>query len=297
LKSSPLRNDAIKRSLDLALTSPDRRLFVLLAQHGNLPGPRPNHELAEAIGGELVARGQISDALIREMLSLDERQAPGTSSQVFLLMVGAHALASRIQAGFDERASFEALEELAGDARKVVRDGVVSALERLAVDKKGDAAALLARLASWSGGFLQAAVVLEAFTRRPVLDQLHDAAGLVAFFDAAADLVENASRAEERTQGRRRLLEVFEQSLPPAAMRFPAVMSWFGQRGSHQQPELRQALEHALDRLRKLGADDTALDPIRQAIDASAPPLRDPTHYKGPTRGRGRKAERRGVRR
>jgi hypothetical protein len=297
LKSPLLRNEAIKRSLDLALTSTDRRLFVLLSQHGNLPGPRPNDALAEAIGDELVARGQVSDPLIHEMISLDERQAPGTSSQAFLLVVGAHALVSRIQAGFDERSSFEALEELAGDPRKAVRDGVVSALERLAIHRKGDAGELLARLGPWTGGFLQAAVVLETFARRPVLDQLHEGEGLVGFFDAAADLVENASRAEERTQGRRRLLEVIEQSLPPAAMRFPAVMSWFERRGSSQQPELRQALEHAIDRLRKLGADDAALDPIRHAIDASAPPLRDPTHYKGPTRGRGRKAERRGVRR
>ncbi len=297
LKSSPLRNESLKQSLDLALVSSDRRFFSLLGRHGNLPGPRPNHELAEAIGDELVARGRASDPLISEMLSLDERQAPGTSSQAFLLVVGAHALASRIQAGFDERDSFAALEGLAEDARKVVRDGVVAALERLATHKKADAGALLTKLDPWSQGFLQAAVVLEAFSRRTVLDQLHEGEGLVSFFNAAADLVENASRAEERSQGRRRLLEVIEQSLPPAAMRFPAVMSWFVQRGASQQPELRLALEHALDRLRKLGGDDAALDPIRQAIDASAPPLRDPTHYKGPTRGRGRKAERRGVRR
>lgn len=295
--SAPLlRNDQIRLSLDDAITRNDRRFFSLLSQFGGLPGPRPNADLAVA-AGDLLASRREAHRLVREMLELDERDAPGQSPQVFLIMVGAQVLASRILSNFEVEDSWGSLQVLAGDARKPVRDGVVLALERLGVKLGGDA--LLARLNAWTDGFLQAAVAVETLALRSVLDRTPVTAveELQARLDEATTLAEQARRADERTQGRRRLLEALAAAIPPVAARFPALMRWLEVRVTTQQPELRAAFEQCVQGLQRQGLNDDALDPIRRALDGSVPALRDPTHYKGPTRGRGRKAQRREQRR
>lgn len=295
VRGQPLRNDAMRQALDRALESGDRYLFSLLTRFGNMPGPRPNVELAEAMGDELASRKAQADRLIIEMCTLDERQAPGQSAQAFLMYVGAHALASRYLAGYEAKRALDGLHEMAGDARKSVRDGVVSALARLLASAHGKA--LIEQFSSWTDGFLQAAVVLEAVARREVLDKLDDPEALLARLDEATTLVEEASRAAERSQGRRRLLEVLPGAITVIAHRFHEALGWLEQRAKSQQPELHLALEHTLAALQKAGHVDADLDPIRKALDDARGPLRDPTHYKGPTRGRGRKAQRRSERR
>jgi hypothetical protein len=294
-KGQPLRNDAMRQALDRALSSSDRYLFTLLARFGNLPGPRPNYELAEAMGDELASRRTAADPLIIEMCSLDERQAPSQGSQVFLIVVGCHALAARYLVGFDRERAVDGLHELAGDPRKVVRDGVISALARLL--KSADTAEILERLAGWTDGFLQAAVALEAVSSREVLERVRDGGLLVSRLEEATSLAENAGRAAERTQGRRRLLEVIPEAITAMGPRFPEVVGWLERRGATKHPELHASLEQALAGLQRAGVVDSDLDPVRKALDGSRPPLRDPTHYKGPTRGRGRKAQRRTERR
>gem|GEM_PF-383148 len=296
VQAPTLRSDQIRLALDEAIARGDQRFFSLLSRHGNLPGPQPNTDLAAAVGDLLASRRE-AQALVRQMLVLDEREAPGQSPQIFLIMVAAQALAARIIAKIDVDGSWQELQVLAGDPRKLVRDGVVRALERVAVQQGGGAA--LARLAAWTDGFLQAAVALEALALRPVLDRMQpsDVGELLARLDETATLAEEARRADERTQGRRRLLEALADALPPIAARFPDALAWLAGRATTQQPELRQAIELCLVGLKRHSLTDDALDPIRKALDGSVPPLRDPTHYKGPTRGRGRKAQRREQRR
>lgn len=292
-----LRNEQIRIAFDEAVTRGDGRFFSLLSRFGGLPGPRPNVDLALAAGDLVVSRGAASEPLLRQMLALDEREADAKSGMIFVMQVAAQALAGRILAGFDVETSWQRLQDLAGDNRKPARDGVTVALERLAVRLGGGA--VLTRLSSWTDGFLQAAVALDALGRRTVLDVITPAAvgELVARVEEATAFAEAARRADERTQGRRRLLEALSDALPPMVQRFPAMLEWFEGRVVTTQPELRAALEQAVAGMQKLGMSDELLDPTRRALDGSVAPLRDPTHYRGPTRGRGRKAQRREQRR
>ena len=292
-RAEPLSSDVIRTALARFLRDGDRYVLTQLVRFGNLPGPNPNEGLAMAFGDELLKHGQASDRMLRELL-VDERQAPGQSGEAYLPYLGAHVAASRVNAGFDVTASWALLYELGGDARKVVRDGVVSGLVRLGIE--GDAEALLRQLAGWTNGFLQTAVAIEALTRRAVLEKLADPAPLIERFEEATNLAENAGRAQERSQGRRRLLEVLAQVLPEAAARHPAFLGWLTGRASTQHPEIRACFEQALLGLNKAGLMAADLDRLRAALDKAAPPRRDPKTYVGTTRGRGRKAQRRAER-
>lgn len=287
----------ILQAAQAALHADNRRFFALLTQHGGLPGPFFHTDLAREIGLWLASQRREAAALVDRMVSLDEQEAPGQSGQAFLIIVGTHALAASILQGHEVERSWGRLNDLAADARKVVRDGVAAAVEWVGVQVGGDA--LLARFTGWTDGFLQAAVALDVLGRRPVLDVLPLSAEeeLVARLDEATTLAEKARRADERTQGRRKLLEAISDQIPRMAARFPGVLRWLEQRVRSEQPELRDAFERCVDNLRRQGTPDDQLDPIRKALDGSMSPLRDPTHYKGPTRGRGRKAQRRGERR
>ncbi len=297
ITSSGLRNDQIRLAFDEAIARGDGRFFALLSRFGGLPGPRPNVDLALAAGDLIVARGAEADALLRQMLALDDHEADAKSAQVFLLQVAAQALAGRILKKYDAEQSWQRLEELAGDLRKPVRDGATVALERLCV--KLGTGVVLARFASWTDGFMQAAVMLDTLARRPSIDALTpDSVDVLRErIEEAATLAEHARRAEERTQGRRRLLEAIADALPPIAQRFPAILTWLEERAVTQQPELRAAFEQTLVGLTRLNLGNEQLDPLRRALDTSLTPLRDPTNYRGPTRGRGRKAQRREQRR
>lgn len=286
-----LRSAAVVKALAQAIETEDRHLFALLVRLGDLPGPRPNDDLAAAVGVALAATGSRGDHLLRELLAVDEARASGTSGEAYLPYVAAHTLAARIARDFDVRNGWTALEELAGDARKVVRDGVVSALIGLS-----DREDLAARFATWMDGYLQAAVALEVLSDRAALDRVANPDDIIARLDDATTLAEDAPRAAERSQGRRRLLEVIEITIPRFAARFAQTLDWLAKRAATKQPEIRAALEKALLGLDKKGLVDAKLDPIRKALDASRPLRRDPTDYRGPTRGRGRKAHRRGER-
>lgn len=289
--NAALRSEAVIKALSAALSSEDRHLFALLVRLGDLPGPRPNADLAAAFASALAETGVKGEKLLRELLSFDEHRAAGTSGEAYLPYVAAYVLAARIARDYDPRGSWDTLEALAGDTRKVVRDGVVGALIGLAPRED-----LAARFVSWTDGFLQAAVAIEALADRAVLDRVSDPEDVIARLDEALTLAEDAPRAAERSQGRRRLLEILEISIPRIAPRFPAVLDWFVKRSATKNPEIHAALEAALLRFGSSGLDNTALDPLRRALDASIPPRRDPNSYRGPTRGRGRKAQRRGER-
>lgn len=293
-----LRSDQLRLSLEDALSGGSPlRLFALLSQHGGLPGPRPNLELAEVVGDQIASRRGNAQRLLETMINLDEREAPGQSAQAFLLIVAAYTLGTRIRMQYEAERAWQGLQDLAGDPRKVARDGVVAALERIGVQQGGEL--LLLQFAPWTDGFLQAAVAMETLARRPVMDQTPVQALelLVERLDEVTSLAEEARRSDERTQGRRRLLEALSEFLPPLVARHRGLLPWLQGRLTTQQPELRGAFEHCVRALKQYSLTDEVLDPLRRALDESRAPFRDPTHYKGPTRGRGRKAQRREQRR
>lgn len=293
-----LRNDHIRLALEEAISgNSTQRLFSLLSRHGGLPGPRPNFDLAAAVGDQIASHRAGAQQLLDKMARLDEREAPGQSAQAFLLIAAAHTLGACVLMGYQTDRAWQGLQELAGDARKVARDGVVSTLERVGARLGGDT--LIEHLAPWTDGFLQSAVALEVLARRPVMDRtpLQATEALSERLGEMVDLAEEARRSDERTQGRRRLLEGIAEFLPPLLARHQGLLPWFQERLATQQPELRESFERCVQSLKRYALSDETIDPLRQALDGSRAPLRDPTHYKGPTRGRGRKAQRREQRR
>ncbi len=289
MTGAPLKSEQLRGALDRFIASGDRLVFSLLTRHGGLPGPKPNHELAAAFASELLTRRRDADPVLRELLAGDADTVRATLPSIFLPVVAAHALAARLVAGVDARGSAEALSELASDVRKVVRDGVVAALV-------GASARLdLFAIPELRDGFLAKSVLLEALSVRAVCDRVARPDELVSLLDAAASEIVDAPRSAERSQGRRRLLEALGESVP-VFFRFPEVRAWLVEVSRTESPELRGALEQAVSAVQRHGASNTELDPVRAALDAAAPKRRDPLSYKGPTRGRGRKRDRRAER-
>lgn len=289
MTATPLKSEQLRSALDRYLASGDRLVFSLLTRHGGLPGPKPNHELAAAFASELLTRRRDADRVLRELIDGDADTVRASLPSVFLPVVAAHAFAARLVAGLDARGSAAALSDLASDVRKVVRDGVVAAL--VASSARLD----LLQVPELREGFLAKSVLLEALSMRVVCDRVTSPDELVALLDAAATEVVDAPRSAERSQGRRRLLEALGEALP-SFFRFPEVRTWLVGAAKTESPELREALERAVSAVQRQGASNADLDPVRAALDDSAPKRRDPLSYKGPTRGRGRKRERRGER-
>src|SRR5262249_62311955 len=136
------------------VTGEASELFDLLERSSGLPGPRPNLDLARALGLSIARHAGRADRLLRALLD-----AAGEFPQI----VAALALAARSIAGVDPRGAMERLSQMAEDPRRHVRSGVVSAL-RLRIEKLGEPAVV--ELASWTDGYLQAHVALSALADR-----------------------------------------------------------------------------------------------------------------------------------
>jgi hypothetical protein len=282
-RADTVRNPAIAAAIDAAVGTRDRRLFELLCRGSGLPGPRPNHPLARAAGRQIAAHGHRADALVAELCSLDIRRAPPGTALEILPVVGAMALGARYASGDRRAETLEALRALAEDPRHVVRAGVGLALGDAAM---ADADQLAADLTSWMDGYLPAAVAIEALTSRPVLDRLRRADVLVEILDAAFTLIEEAARADQRSQGYRALIDTLSAAPGRAIGRFPSAVDWLERRASTKNPILRGAIQTLLDRgIRRS-------DGVELAFAQSAKPRRDPRTYVGPTRQRGRKRPR-----
>jgi hypothetical protein len=283
----PLRSAALVQAVDAAVERADRDLFALLCRWSNLPGPQPNYGLARSVGERIASHRGRADALVRDLCSLDlERARPGTATE-FLPICGVLALAARWQAGVDPRGAMADLQAMAEDVRHLVRESVVLALRQLAHERLE---ALLDDVAGWMDGYLQASVVLQAIGDRAVLDAARDPAPIVARLDEAFSLAEGAPRSHQRSQGFRTLVHALAEAAVPVLARFPdAGSAWLSSRATTKLPELREAIEAVLAKVRRAGRLDARVEEVARALDGSAPPRRDPTTYVGPTRGRGKK--------
>jgi len=66
---------------------------------------------------------------------------------------------------------------------------------------------------------------------------------------------------------------------------FDAMVRW----ALVKEPALREAIEKNLEGSRLVGRYGSEIDRVRTALRDALPPPRNPDHYVGPTRGRGRK--------
>ncbi|WP_437769527.1 hypothetical protein WMF27_07905 [Sorangium sp. So ce281] len=244
----------------------------------NAPLPRVNLDLARAVGAAIADRGAPAERLVRALCATTEEYA---------LIVAAQALASlAVQgaaraggAGQAPRAGgarrgkggldpLEALEELAEDPRRVVRDGVVAAL-RAVIAARGDAA--VGELSSWTDGYLQAYVALEALAERTLLARLSAGAEVVERLEEAFVLSDRSPRADERLQGLRVLRQGMPAQIAALAGRFPEVVRWLEEKTGAERPESRDVVADAIAALRKASFSDAEVSRLSAALGATAP--------------------------
>jgi hypothetical protein len=279
-----LRNPAILAELDRAIaTGSHGALFALLARHSGLPGPRPNDKLGWAMAHAIAAQGSRADALVRDLCSV--RQGDRGTGEFFPI-VGAYCLAARLAAGVvGANEALAALRPLAEDPRHLVRESVVRALVEMG-RAAGDG--LVESLAAWTDGYLSASSALLAIGARSWLDAQRSAEPAIARLEETFALVENAPRADERSQGYRELVKVLPDAAARVMDRFPeAAVRWLESKATTEHVELREALGKLASAARERGHAAGRLERFERLLDASAPPRRDPKTYVGPTRKRG----------
>ncbi|CAN91737.1 hypothetical protein predicted by Glimmer/Critica [Sorangium cellulosum So ce56] len=244
----------------------------------NAPLPRVNLDLARAVGAAIADRGAPAERLVRALCATAEEYA---------LIVAAQALASLAvqgaaraggagqapRAGGGRRGKggldpLEALEELAEDPRRVVRDGVVAAL-RAVIAARGDA--VVGELSSWTDGYLQAYVALEALAERTLLARLSAGAEVVERLEEAFVLSDRSPRADERLQGLRLLRQGMPAQIAALAGRFPEVVRWLEEKTQAERPESRDVVADAIAALRKTSFSDAEVDRLSAALGATAP--------------------------
>jgi hypothetical protein len=277
-------NEPLDRAIDSALRGDKRPLYDLLTRGSGLPGPRPNRSLIEAFVAACKAKK--TDALAVEMATLHPDNAPGNTALEFLPICGVMAVASR--AASDEKARkklLPVLHEAAEDLRFRVRDAVV---QGLVVIGEKNADALVDEVAPWMDGYFHAAAVLAALSGTAWLSQLKEPTALLARLDEAFVLARDAPRAAWRYPGHKQLVEQLEKAPSPIAARFgmplfDLLVSW----SAVKEPALRELIVRSVSKLASRYNADVAR--VKQAIADTTPAPRNPDHYVGPTRGRGKK--------
>jgi hypothetical protein len=150
----------------------------------------------------------------------------------------------------------------------------------------GDDLVLLLR--EWTDGYLSAAVALAALANRSWLDRTKSSRQLLARFDEAFSLAEEAPRADQRSQGFRTLVKTLSETPAVVMARFPDdTIAWLESRAATRNVDLRASIEQLVRKARARGHAVGELEGVEQQLDAAAKPRRDPKTYVGPTRRRG----------
>lgn len=291
----------LKRMLDQALAGRPKDLAFWLARLSGMPSSRPNLALAQGFGAEAAVHGDKALAVLR---AFGENDAAPDTAEVFLPMAAAHGYAQLVIRERAARASWAALFALAADERAPVRISTGAALIEVAAKKGADG------LVSEAEGWLvhedrelrwgSLSVVCDVLSERRALDALTDRARWLALLTQILDDVGDAPRAAERSDARRRLLAALPAPIALATQAFrgePSGVAWLeGECRRAKQVDVRNALDHALERLRKRGASEKVetLEALAAALDSSAKPPRDPARIREGT-GRGKKHRTRGA--
>ena len=271
-----LKNPRIEAALEKAIEGGGTAdLFEQLARGSGLPGLRPNMELARAVGLAMAAKGRKSDAVLKALAAAEDE---------YPKVVAAAALAARRAAKFDTRGSMEGLQVLVEEGTNHhVRAGVVAALRWL-LESLGDE--VVADLAAWTDGYLQAHVALEALADRTLLARLKDKEGVFSRLEEAFELADASPRSAERSQGMRLLRQGLPGQIAVFAGRFPEVLGWLEEKAGAKRPETREVVANAIAKLRKASLSDAGAAGLSAALEKSAKPPRDPSRIVQGTRKR-----------
>ncbi len=290
-----LKSETLRAALASAVTGNTRVLEDLLCRHGGGTDPRPNLRLAAALGVEIAA---LSTAPRRLLAKLGSEDAAPDDARVFLPIAAAHAWVALVRQNQHDPEAWSALADLAADERRPVRAGTLDALSALAL-RAGGAQILVDSAMDWLRAddlekrLSATALVVEALGDRRAVSTLAAGSSLLVYLSRVIQEIADAPRSAERLDGRRRLL----MSLPPTLATVVATMvsddrgpAWFEAicTSSHHT-DVRKALSDAILRLRStaLGHGSAVAQRLRQALEKSAKPLRDPSRRR-PGSGRGK---------
>jgi hypothetical protein len=281
-----IRNDRLVAALDRAVDEGrPEGLVELLHRHSGLPGPRPNLDLARAVGAALARLEGRADRLVAEL---------GHAEEEYLRIVAAQALSARSlpAEGKDRRRAaarvaeaLAGLQELAEDPRHLVRLGIVDAL-RLRIDALGEPAVV--DLAAWTDGYLQAHVALSALADRTLLTRLPSAEPVLGRLEEAFALADLSPRAAERSQGMRVLRQGLPAQIALFAARYPETLAWLEAKTASKRPETREVVAGAISALRRTVVSDAEAERLAGLLAASGKPPRDPSRVVQGTRKRAR---------
>ncbi len=229
---------------------------------------------------------------------LGAEDAAPTDARVFLPVAAAHGWAARLREGRDEEAAFRALHELAADERGPVRVGTLDALINLGV-RPGFGDRLLEAASAWIDDdedreiqFGSAALVLEALGDPKLLTNVSQHDALLDYLSRTLRAIEDAPRSAERLEGRRRLLMSIPRALTNVAAGLRAGergLLWLTEECDRaEHPDLRRALSQTTEQVRTSGrVQGDVAERLKQTLEASAKPLRDPSRVR-PGTGRGK---------
>ena len=289
----------MRAALAAAVKGQPAELERLLARMGAVLTPKPNLRLAVAFGAEVMSMSAAVLPLLRRLAGDDA--APDTD-RAFLPIVAAHGWAARVRAGFDIDEGWAALGELAGDERTPVRLGTRDALMTLSL-REGGADQLRERATAWldqedrERRFGSVALVIEALGERRLLSTVRDHQALREFLSRTLAEVAAAPRSAERSDARRRVLLALPRTLAAVVAQptdQPAAEHWFADECAQTvHPDVRRALSDTLIQLNSSGYGQNAavVQGLRQVLQGSAKPLRDPTRLR-PGTGRGKASRR-----
>jgi len=271
------------------------KLEDLLCRHGDGAHSRPNLRLAAAVGAEIAS---LPPSPVRLLTRLGSDDAAPDDPRVFLPIAAAHGWVALLRANRHGPEAWAALGELAADERGPVRVGTLDALSVLA-SANGGALALVTNAPDWlqladlDRRFSAAALVVEALGERRILARIAGEPQLLDYLSRTIQELADAPRSAERLEGRRRLL----MSLPTTLATVVSTLgmgdqgpAWFERLcASAEHPHVRRALSDTILRLRKtaLGPGSATAQRLRQALESTAKPLRDPSRLR-PGSGRGK---------
>jgi hypothetical protein len=296
-KAEGLRSSELTAALARAVAGNTADLFRQLELQSGLPGPRMNMNLGVAFAQECVALGAKADDLAYRMAALPADEARGASGKEFVSVCGVLAIGARAASAKDAKLTdraLEMLEEKADDVRFRVRDAVPLALASLGSSMRGE---LADRLDGWMDRYFHAAAVILALAEPSWLETFpHDAADVpIRFLRAAFELAHDAPRSAFRYPGHKALVEALTSTPKAVARRFGPQM--FDQYRAWAEtvkiPELRDAIVANLADTQMKKAFGDQMKQVKDLVEQSKGPPRDPTIIRQGTRGRGKKRDRR----
>ncbi len=292
-KAEGLRSAELTAALERAIAGSTTDLYRRLELQSGLPGPRANMPLAVAFAQECAAKGPSVDELAYRMANLPPDEARGASGKEFLSVCGVLAVTARATSAKDRAARDRALallEEKADDVRFRVRDAVALGLAMLGHQMKGE---LATRVEPWMDRYFHAAAVIRALAEPSWLETFgHDEYDApINLLHLAFVLAHEAPRSAFRYPGHKALVEALGSAPRAVARRFSQQMFdrfaiWAEK---VKVPELRDVILQGIadpQMKRPFGVEITR---IKELVETSKGPPRDPTIIRHGTRGRGKK--------